>query len=130
MPDTADPQQHVKPFVHETARSKALHFSLSEIQSRMQVHEPDALDLEYTRTMMGFMLLHPAPRQALFLGLGTGVTASAATLDPALRVDAVELLPEVIEASAHFRDGALGRPEAGARRLPRPPPGGNPRAAG
>ncbi len=49
------------------------------------------------------MLLHPAPRRALFLGLGTGVTASVAVQDPRLDVDAVELLPEVIEASAPFR---------------------------
>ena len=52
------------------------------------------------------LLLHPAPRRALFLGLGTGVTASAAAEDPMLQVDAVELLPEVIEASAYFRRGA------------------------
>lgn len=48
------------------------------------------------------ILLHPAPRRALFLGLGTGVTAAAAAEDPRLQVDAVELLPEVIEASAYF----------------------------
>ncbi|UCV07567.1 fused MFS/spermidine synthase [Dechloromonas denitrificans] len=48
------------------------------------------------------LLLHPAPRRALFLGLGTGITAYSATGDPALEVDAVELLPEVIDASAHF----------------------------
>lgn len=48
------------------------------------------------------VLLHPAPRHALFLGLGTGLTSSSAAEDPALDVDAVELLPEVIEASAHF----------------------------
>ena len=48
------------------------------------------------------LLLHPAPRRALFLGLGTGVTAASAADDPTLHVDAVELLPEVIDASAHF----------------------------
>ena len=49
------------------------------------------------------LLLHPRPQRALFLGLGTGKTAAAAsTQDPALLVDAVELLPEVIAASAHF----------------------------
>ncbi len=48
------------------------------------------------------ILLHPAPRRALFLGLGTGVTASSAAEDRALQVDAVELLPEVIAASALF----------------------------
>jgi spermidine synthase len=48
------------------------------------------------------LLLHPAPRHALFLGLGTGITASSAAGDAMLQVDAVELLPEVIAASAHF----------------------------
>jgi spermidine synthase len=59
------------------------------------------------------LLLHPAPERALFLGLGTGVTARSAAADPTLQVDAVELLPEVIEASAYFRrsvpDGAAAR---------------------
>lgn len=49
------------------------------------------------------VLLHPAPRRALFLGLGTGVTSGSAAEDPDLQVDVVELLPEVIEASRHFR---------------------------
>ncbi len=48
------------------------------------------------------VLLHPAPHHALFLGLGTGLTSYSAAEDPALDVDAVELLPEVIDASAHF----------------------------
>jgi spermidine synthase len=51
------------------------------------------------------LLLSPEPRRALFLGLGTGVTASAAALDPALAVDAVELLPEVIAMSPRFARG-------------------------
>lgn len=48
------------------------------------------------------LLLHPAPRRALFLGLGTGVTAYSAAQDAGLRVEVVELLPEVIAASARF----------------------------
>src|SRR5262249_45092031 len=54
------------------------------------------------------LLLHPAPRHALFLGLGTGVTASSAADDPTLEVDAVELWPEVIAASSHFVGGGAG----------------------
>ncbi|HZF27906.1 MAG TPA: fused MFS/spermidine synthase [Gammaproteobacteria bacterium] len=50
------------------------------------------------------VLLHPAPRRVLFLGLGTGNTAAAAAADSTLEVDAVELLPEVISASAYFAD--------------------------
>jgi spermidine synthase len=48
------------------------------------------------------LLLQPAATRALFLGLGTGVTARAAADAPGLQVDAVELLPEVIDASAAF----------------------------
>jgi spermidine synthase len=48
------------------------------------------------------LLLHPAPERALFLGLGTGVTASFASRDSQLHVDAVELLPEVIRAARLF----------------------------
>ena len=53
------------------------------------------------------LLLHPAPERALFLGLGTGITAATAAADHGLQVDAVELLPEVIAASALFTP-ALG----------------------
>jgi len=60
------------------------------------------------------LLLHPAPRRALFLGLGTGLTAASAAQDPGLQVDAVELLPEVIAASAHFTQ-ALGQAEPNPR---------------
>jgi spermidine synthase len=54
------------------------------------------------------LLLHPAPQRALFLGLGTGVTARSAAEDPTLQVDAVELLPEVLAASAHFAEPFAG----------------------
>jgi len=54
------------------------------------------------------LLLHGDPRHALFLGLGTGVTAASASEDPRLQVDAVELLPEVIAASARFTGNLAG----------------------
>jgi spermidine synthase len=48
------------------------------------------------------LLLHEAPRRALFLGLGTGYTAHAAAIDADVQVRAVELLPEVARASQLF----------------------------
>ncbi len=48
------------------------------------------------------MLLHPDPRWALFLGVGAGNTSATAAEEPAVEVDAVELLPEVIEAARWF----------------------------
>jgi len=52
------------------------------------------------------LLMHPAPRNALFLGLGTGVTAHAATELDGVQVTVAELLPEVVAASALFRPTA------------------------
>jgi len=59
------------------------------------------------------LLLHPAPAQALFLGLGTGVTSAVAAREPGVAVTAVELLPEVIDASARFTE-ALDQDMPGA----------------
>lgn len=63
------------------------------------------------------LLLHPAARHALFLGLGTGVTAGAAAEDPQLEVDAVELLPDVIASSAIFRRKVFDSTDASPARL-------------
>jgi spermidine synthase len=80
------------------------------IDNRQQEGSSSTLRVDGRQALLP-MLLHPAPRHALFLGLGTGITASSAAEDPTLQVDAVELLPEVIAASRHFTrafsDGAL-----------------------
>lgn len=60
------------------------------------------------------ILFNPQASHVLFLGLGTGVTASVAAEDARREVVAVELLPEVISASAQFRQ-ATGTAVAGAR---------------
>lgn len=48
------------------------------------------------------LLLHPDPRRALFLGVGTGTTAAAAASHPGVRADAVELVPEIVELLPRF----------------------------
>ena len=48
------------------------------------------------------MLLHPAPRTAAILGLGSGVTLGAALRHPVERVDVLEISPEVVAASRFF----------------------------
>jgi len=48
------------------------------------------------------LLLHPNPKRALFLGLGTGTTISAAGDHPGLIADGVELVPEVVESFSLF----------------------------
>jgi spermidine synthase len=48
------------------------------------------------------LLLRPSARRALFLGLGTGITLSAAVSYPDLQADGVELLPEVLAVMPNF----------------------------
>lgn len=48
------------------------------------------------------LLLHPEPRRALFLGVGTGVSLGAAVNHEGLHTDAAELIPEVVEVLSHF----------------------------
>ncbi|CAN5912614.1 hypothetical protein BH23PLA1_BH23PLA1_18200 [soil metagenome] len=55
------------------------------------------------------LLLHPDPKEVLFLGLGTGLTAGAAIPHPEVeRIDVVELIPEVVEAARYFNPENLG----------------------
>ncbi|MDC8786255.1 fused MFS/spermidine synthase [Roseateles koreensis] len=71
------------------------------INNRQQEGSSSSLLFDARQALLP-LLLHPAPHTALFLGLGTGMTAASGAQDPSLHVDAVELLPEVIAASMHF----------------------------
>lgn len=73
------------------------------INNRQQEGSSSSLAFDARQALLP-LLLHPAPKQALFLGLGTGMTASSAADDAGLQVEAVELLPEVITASALFTE--------------------------
>ena len=52
-----------------------LHVGGEAIQSAMRLDDPFALELDYTRCMMAFLLFHPRPRRALMVGLGGGSLA-------------------------------------------------------
>jgi spermidine synthase len=61
------------------------------------------------------LLLHPAPERVLALGVGTADTVGAALRHPGVRVDGVELIPEVLEAATLFapeNEGAVADPRA------------------
>jgi spermidine synthase len=49
------------------------------------------------------LAVHPEPRRVLVIGLGGGVTAGAAALDPGAQLDGVELSPAVIGGAEWFR---------------------------
>ena len=104
MPDTAESSQFIKPFVYETLDSKALHFTISEIQSRMRLDHPQALDLAYTRTMMAFMLFVPQPELLAMIGLGGGSLAKFCHSHlPRTRTEVVEINPHVIALRDQFQ---------------------------
>lgn len=52
-----------------------LHLGGLAIQSAMRIREPYALELEYTRAMMMFLVLAAAPRDICLIGLGGGSLA-------------------------------------------------------
>ena len=123
MPEDASPQPHepmtdvsawelapsagpemVKPFIHEGLNSKTMYFSISAIQSRMEIQRPDVLDLEYTRTMMGFLLFNPRPSALAMIGLGGGSLAKFCHRHlPDSAITVVEINPHVIELREAFK---------------------------
>ena len=64
-----------KPFVHDDGQVRSLHFTQGEIQSRMDRRSPWHLEVDYTRTMMGFLLFGPVPAKLAMIGLGGGSLA-------------------------------------------------------
>jgi spermidine synthase len=78
-------------------------FSRGEIQSRMWTKDPYALNLEYTRIMMGFLLLNPEPRRIAMIGLGGGSLAKFChRYLPSARIDVFEINPHVIALRDSF----------------------------
>jgi spermidine synthase len=61
--------------VSEERGVRQLHVGGEAIQSAMRLEDPFALELDYTRCMMAFLLFHSAPRRALMIGLGGGSLA-------------------------------------------------------
>ena len=94
---------HVKPFIYETLTSKALFFSSHDVQSSMRLLEPDALQFEYTRLMMGFLLFKPEPLHILMIGLGGGSLAKYCYRHlPGCHITVVEINPHVIALRRDF----------------------------
>ena len=96
-------RQFVMPYVYETLTTKALHFSLSELQSRMDTRRPEALELEYTRLMMGFLMFLSEPKAIAMIGLGGGSLAKFCHRHVrSARISVVEINPHVIAFREEF----------------------------
>jgi spermidine synthase len=83
------------------------------IQSAMRLDAPDAIELDYVRAMMAFLLFCPEPRDILMVGLGGGSMARFVHAHMLrTRVTVVEINPGVVTvARKYFRfpeeDGRL-----------------------
>lgn len=91
------------PLIHEDNGEVSLHFDFPTIQSRMLKAHPERLVLDYTRTMMGFLLLQPKPQRIAMIGLGGGSLAKYCHLKlPDADFTAIELSPAVIALRDEF----------------------------
>lgn len=83
--------------VHDQDGELSLHFGFPTIQSRMLKADPERLVLDYTRTMMGFLLFQPQPKHIAMIGLGGGSLAKYCRRRlPEAEFTAVEISPEVV----------------------------------
>lgn len=71
------------------------------VDNSFQMGGTASADAEYRQAHIP-LLLHPAPRRALFIGVGTGISFGAASLYPELKADGVELVPEVVDVIRAF----------------------------
>lgn len=91
---------HAPVEISEKNGVRLLHLGGPAVQSAMRLREPDALELEYTRAMMAFLLFQPAPRDIALIGLGGGSIAKFIHRHlTASRLTALEVNPEVVTAA-------------------------------
>lgn len=89
--------------VSEERGVRYLHLGGDAIQSAIRLSQPDALELHYTRAMMGFMLFEPAPRDLLMIGLGGGsIPRFVHARLPTIRTTAIEINPRVLAAARTY----------------------------
>lgn len=92
-----------QPTVLDLGNVRSLHLSTSATQSEMRMDEPDALVLEYTQAMMGFLFWQPQPRRISIIGLGGGSLAKYCyRYLPDAHVVAVDIDPDVIALRDQF----------------------------
>jgi spermidine synthase len=86
--------------ISESRGVRYLHLGGDAIQSALRLSNPDALELHYTRAVMGYLLLVPEPAHFLVIGLGGGsIPRFVRHARPRTRVTAVEINPRVLAAA-------------------------------
>lgn len=103
MPSSFDQLQLDIPFVLRERGTRSLHFTYGELQSRMRDDRPKALEVDYTRTMMGFLLLLPCPAHITQIGMGGGSLLKFCHHHlPDTSITALEINPGVLALRSEF----------------------------
>jgi spermidine synthase len=89
--------------VREKDGVRTLHLGSETIQSAMRLDTPHALELAYTRAMMGFLLFASTPERILIIGLGGGSLSKFLYHRlPQARQTVIEISSEVIAVARRF----------------------------
>ena len=92
-----------QPFIYEDDGTLTLYFEMGSVQSQMKVGRPNLLMLDYTRSMMGFLLFNNRPRHIGTIGLGGGsIQKHCYRTIPQSRISVAEISSEVIALRDHF----------------------------
>lgn len=98
------PSQAGRAFIRRRWTTTELQFAHGVAQSRMLTFAPDRLLIDYTRTMLGALVLVPRPRSIGMLGLGGGSQAKFCHRHlPGARIEVVDNNPDVIALRRRFR---------------------------
>lgn len=91
------------PFVFSADGHKSLYFTLDQLQSRMCSAHPNQLEVDYTRTMMGFLLLNSRPARLAMIGLGGGSLLKFCYQHlPNSHLTVIEINPQIIALRHEF----------------------------
>jgi len=94
---------HAPVEISERNDIRFLHLGGPAVQSAMRIKDPYALDLEYTRAMMAFLLFQRDPKDIALIGLGGGSIAKYIHRHlPESRLTALEINPEVVAAARAY----------------------------
>jgi spermidine synthase len=86
--------------VSESNGIRALHMGSVTVQSAMQIRDPNALELTYTRGMMCFLLFNSRAEQVLAIGLGGGsIPKYIHAYCPDIATTVIEISPKVIQVA-------------------------------
>ena len=92
-----------EPFVIESRKFKSLHFNNAFLQSLMDKQAPIRLVVDYTNSIMGFLLFNSSPKNIAIIGLGGGSIAKYCHhYLPTTDFLAIEINPEVIALRNKF----------------------------